>query len=154
MTTRMNLKTVSIGEHKLVSYRDNPKEKIKICAGISYWFLVEEGFVPKGGKKERLDIGEVPDSIIFLSDDDKLGFEFDNGANMINNVWEPRISLDYLVELSNHCKQENLEHEEAHEYFYDQIYQRNSREVGWNQYEIDERKNKVIDICLKRFRKD
>jgi len=151
MTTKMNLNTSYVRRHKLTDYKTESQEKVRIDARIYHWFLVEEGVAPRGAKKERQEMGEVPESVIVSCSGDNLEFQFTNSVRLTDSL-EPRISLDYLAGLARLCKRKHLDYEEAYEYFHDQIYKRNSREVGWNQYEIDERKDKVIDIGLRRFR--
>ena len=151
----MNLQNVEVGYRRLISYKDNEDEKIIIEAGIDYWFLLEQGFATCGSKKARIDIGEVPASIRISNDIEELKFDFNNRARQFNEIWEYMLSLEDLIKISKVCKKEKMDIENAYEYLYEKISREDVRRYGWNQYEVNERKDKVIDLHYPRyFRKD
>lgn len=154
MTTRINIRSRDIGYRKLVSYRDSTSERITIEAKMTHVFFVEEGVSSRGSKKERQDVGEAPHSVRFSSLDEKLKVYLFNGIMPRGNSWYIRLSLGYLNKLALHCKKKKHGIEKAYSYFYEKIYRKNSEQIGWNQYEIDEEKNKAERIGSSVFKED
>jgi hypothetical protein len=137
MTTRLNIKTKPLRDKTLSKYSNEFGKPIRIVAHIAYFSIREEGFVPRGIKKDRFDLGELVDSITIRSDSESLNIEKVYGViGFREEKWKPLVEYEDLHKMAMHCKMEQLEVEEAFEYIKDKIIE----QVGTNEERLIQEK--------------
>jgi hypothetical protein len=114
--TRLEVKTRPAGSSDLERYVDEEGNKVLISALVDCWSVVEVGYAPKGSKKERIDIGEIPGALLIKGSEDDYSVPFNNSINLYEDQYRARYSIDTLREVTSHCRELELTAEEAYEH--------------------------------------
>lgn len=169
MTTSMNLRMRRTRTIRLVRYKTEDDASVKINADVAFVYYNEEGYAAKCAKKERTDLGEHMVSVRLIGEKGDLEVRLYGGLSegKISSDFRKkffgrkvretddsicrlkRVSLENLMEIARYCKQGQLDIADAQQYFEDELFSSDR----WNQYAIDEEKNRVVDIHYpRRFR--